>query len=56
MPGKGWKELLLEPFSDLGRSARSSGTAVALAVALALVERSVLAGTLRNKDRVRRRL
>ncbi|HLF93623.1 MAG TPA: hypothetical protein VJB14_09175, partial [Planctomycetota bacterium] len=55
LPGKNWLDLLLEPFADLGRNARNSGTPVALAVALAFLERTVLAGAIRKQDRVRRR-
>jgi len=55
LPGKNWLDLLLEPFADLGRYARKSGTPVALAVALAFLERTVLAGAIRKQDRVRRR-
>jgi hypothetical protein len=55
VPGKTWMDLLSEPFSDFGRSAKRAGTLLAAALALALVERSVLAAGLRRLDRVRRK-
>jgi hypothetical protein len=53
--GKTWMDFLVEPFADLGRSSRHSGTLVAAAFALAVAERSVLAIGIRRLDRVRRK-